>query len=106
MRIMSRMAILLSGCIAMASANAEVTFTYLDFEYLQQAIDTTGFQGTPAPGQTVDVLTDEGDGISVSGSVAVGERFVRLHAWRVLSRVGTDPLHHQHRGKQVTDLLG
>ncbi len=54
---------------------SELSYTFLDFQYLTQDVVVAGVQGTPAPGQTVSVLSDTGDGFSVRGSYGIGERF-------------------------------
>jgi hypothetical protein len=64
-----------SGAATTLAAQAsELSYTYVDF----QAVSTSGEESgekVPVPGQTVRVLTEDGDGVSIGGSVAVGSRF-------------------------------
>ena len=53
---------------------SDLSYTFLDFQAVSQSVEAIGTQ-QPVPGQTVDVVTDEGDGVAVQGSVAIGERF-------------------------------
>ena len=96
MHLTSRVVIPTTLYFVLSSANAEVTYTYLDFEYLRQRTDTSGLQSTPSAGQFVSVKTDEGDGVSVSGSMAMGERFYLSGSFRTaiidVSGVVTNPL--------------
>lgn len=63
------------GALFSAPSHAsELTYTFLDFRYVANEIDAFGEQ-TPVATQTVTVNTEDGDGISVGGSVAIGERF-------------------------------
>lgn len=60
-----------SASLAQAS---ELSYTFFDFRYIANDVDATGSQN-PVPVQTVTGNTEDGDGVAVSGSVAIGERF-------------------------------
>jgi hypothetical protein len=64
----------LGALFAAPSHASELSYTFLDFRYVANDIDAVAEQ-TPVPTQTVTVNTEDGDGISVGGSVAIGERF-------------------------------
>ena len=53
---------------------SELTYTYVDFQAVATSGGQTG-QKVPVPGQTVAAETEDGDGISIGGSVAIGQRF-------------------------------
>ena len=53
---------------------SELTYTYVDFQAVGTSGGQTG-QKVPVPGQTVAAETEDGDGISIGGSVAIGQRF-------------------------------
>jgi hypothetical protein len=53
---------------------SELSYTFLDFESLDQSVDISGSQ-QPVPGQTVAVESDESDGIGIAGSLGLGDRF-------------------------------
>jgi len=56
------------------AAASELSYTFIDFQAITNGLDSAGTQ-SPVPSQTVAITTDEGDGISIGGSIAVGERF-------------------------------
>jgi hypothetical protein len=56
------------------AAASELSYTYLDFHGFDLDVDISGSQ-EPAPGQTVSIESEGGDGIGISGSLGVGERF-------------------------------
>jgi len=65
------------GLVAAAPLNARATdlsYTYLDFESLNNSIEKTAEQ-SPLPGQTVRIETSGGNGIAAAGSYAFGEHF-------------------------------
>ena len=69
--------IAVAGLIALVSpgvAASDLTYTFVDFGALGVA---SGLSGTrsPAAGQTVTVESGEGDGLTVGGSLALGQRF-------------------------------
>jgi hypothetical protein len=51
-----------------------LSYTFLDFRYVANEVEASGAQ-TPVALQTIEATTEDGDGISVGGSVAMGERF-------------------------------
>ena len=61
--------------IAWNSALAsDLSYTVLDFQALSQTAEASGLQ-TPVPTQDVAISTDSGEGIGLSGSLAIGDRF-------------------------------
>ena len=52
----------------------DLSYTYLDFESLDNSIDKTATQ-SPLPGQTVNIHISGGNGIAAAGSYAFGNRF-------------------------------
>jgi hypothetical protein len=56
-----------------ASAS-ELSYTFLDFLYLDQSVDIAGTQ-VPVAGQSVFVDSGVGDGIALAGSLGLGDRF-------------------------------
>ena len=56
------------------AAASDLTYTFIDFQAISNGLDATGTQ-SPVAAQTVDIETDEGDGIAIAGSVAMGEHF-------------------------------
>ena len=67
--------LLLAALLACQQAGAsELSYTFIDFQAISNSLDAAGTQ-TPVPTQTVSVVTDAGDGISIGGSVAIGDRF-------------------------------
>lgn len=76
MTSVSRSLLIMLGAISVTPTLAsELSYTFLDFQYVSHDVVVAGVQSTPAPGQTVSVLSDTGDGFSVRGSYALGERF-------------------------------
>jgi hypothetical protein len=60
---------------AAAGAQAlDLSYTYIDFGSLTVDSSASGTQ-VPTPGQTVAVRGDDGDGLFVGGSLAIGRRF-------------------------------
>jgi hypothetical protein len=53
---------------------SDLSYTFVDFGAVAVDSGATGRQ-SPAPGQTVSVATEEGDGLGVAGSLAVARRF-------------------------------
>jgi hypothetical protein len=64
----------LGGLLATPGQASELSYTFIDFRYVANDIDAGGEQ-VPVPTQTVTASTEDGDGISVGGSLAIGERF-------------------------------
>lgn len=61
---------------AVLSGNAqaqEVRYSYLDLSYKAQDVDRMGSQ-VPVPGQTVDIDSQDGDGVRFRGSLATWKR--------------------------------
>ena len=52
----------------------DLSYTFMDFQVLETSVDASGAL-TPVPGQTVTVNAEDGDGIGIAGSVAIGDRF-------------------------------
>lgn len=65
---------LLAGLSAPAAYGSELSYTFFDFRYVANEIEASGAQ-TPVPVQTVSGTAEDGDGVAVFGSVAIGERF-------------------------------
>ena len=63
------------------AAASELSYTFLDFQSLDQTIGAAGVQ-SPVPLQTVSIVAGDGDGIAVGGSVAAGQRFYIAGAYR------------------------
>jgi hypothetical protein len=63
-----------SAACASPAAGSELSYTFLD---IGAATVETSLDGVrmPAPGQTVSVETGAGDGLTVGGSLAIGQRF-------------------------------
>jgi hypothetical protein len=72
--LLSLVAALVAGSGMLAAQASELSYTYVDFQALSTESDLTGAQ-LPVPGQTVAVRSAEGDGISIGGSMSLGERF-------------------------------
>ncbi len=76
-------------------AASDLSYTVLDFQALQQTTEATGLQ-TPVPLQDVAIATDSGEGIGVSGSLAIGDRFYASGSFQSsvidVSGVVTNPL--------------
>ncbi|HUF74562.1 MAG TPA: FG-GAP-like repeat-containing protein, partial [Gammaproteobacteria bacterium] len=53
---------------------SELSYTFLDFKGYDQTLDVSGSQ-EPAVGQNVSIASDKGDGIGISGSLGMGDRF-------------------------------
>jgi len=53
---------------------SDLSYTFLDFQYIEQTVDASGTQ-RPVPQQTVNVVTSDGEGISVAGSLSIGDHF-------------------------------
>jgi hypothetical protein len=68
--------IALATPVALASPGvaSDLSYTFVDFGALGVASDLSGTR-SPTPGQTVTVESGEGDGLTVGGSLALGERF-------------------------------
>jgi hypothetical protein len=69
---------------------SELSYTFLDFQSLNQTVDAAGVQ-SPVPLQTVSVATGDADGIAVAGSLAAGEKFYIAGSYRssIVDVVGT-----------------
>jgi hypothetical protein len=65
-------AVLLLGTVPATAS--ELSYTYIDFRVLNNSTDAAGVL-TPIPGQDVAVVTGDGDGISVAGSLALPAGF-------------------------------
>ena len=63
-----------SVLFAASAAASELSYTFLDFQVVGHSIDAIGSQ-SPVAGQTVDVSAADGIGISISGSLAIGQHF-------------------------------
>ena len=89
------LAITALGMACQATLASDLSYTYLDFQAIQQTVEATGSQ-QPVFGQTVDILADDGDGVSVQGSLAIGERFYAVGSFATsiidVSGVITNPL--------------
>jgi hypothetical protein len=59
-----------------ASATAsDLSYTFMDFQYMTgKSVEAEGLQ-SPVPGQTVSIRAEDGDGIAVGGSLNIGQRF-------------------------------
>ena len=66
--------VFLLASTAAPSFASELSYTFVDFQVIANTVEAAGTQ-TPVPAQTVAILTDEGDGISIGGSVLIGTRF-------------------------------
>ena len=60
--------------VSTAPLASELSYTFIDFQYITQETDLGGVQ-QPVPSQIVGIQTDDGDGISVSGSVSFRDRY-------------------------------
>jgi len=60
---------------------SDLSYTFVDFGALGVDSSLTG-QQSPAPGQTVSVTTQKGDGLGVAGSLALGKRFYLAGSYR------------------------
>lgn len=70
------------GSLATVNAGAsELSYTFLDFRYVANDVTASGSQ-SPVPSQTVSSETQDGDGVAVGGSVAIGERFYFVGAYQ------------------------
>jgi hypothetical protein len=67
------MAVAVATVPGLAGAS-ELSYTFVDFGALGVDGTATGVQ-SPIPGQVVEVGSGEGDGLTVSGSLAIGQRF-------------------------------
>ena len=68
---------LVACALAFAASRAgagDLSYTFVDFGALGVKSDATG-QQSPAAGQTVTVAAGKGDGLTVAGSLALGQRF-------------------------------
>ncbi|MBN1236947.1 MAG: outer membrane beta-barrel protein [Gammaproteobacteria bacterium] len=65
---------LLGLAFAGSAAASELSYTYVDFRVLNNELDLTGTD-TPVPGQSVALETEDGDGISVAGSLQLPAGF-------------------------------
>lgn len=52
----------------------DLSYTFMDFKVLDTSVEASGLLA-PVPGQTVTVNAEDGDGIGIAGSLAIGERF-------------------------------
>ncbi len=66
--------VFLLASAAAPSFASELSYTFIDFQAISNTVEAAGTQ-SPVPAQTVAVLADEGDGISIAGSVLIGTRF-------------------------------
>jgi hypothetical protein len=69
-KVLAATAALLAG----TAAASDLSYTYIDFGAITLESDARAVQ-SPAPGQTVTIDPADGDGLSVAGSLAVGQRF-------------------------------
>jgi hypothetical protein len=60
--------------LAQSAAASDLSYTFIDFQAISNSTDATGSQ-SPVPTQLVEVNTEDGDGISIGGSIAIGEHF-------------------------------
>jgi hypothetical protein len=65
---------LVAAAPSLTARATDLSYTYLDFESLNNTIDQTA-QQSPFPGQTVNIQISGGNGIAAAGSYAFGERF-------------------------------
>ena len=67
---------LVSTCIFIAAdaSASELGYTFMDFRYLNKTVEAQGLQ-FPVPIQSIEVITDTGDGISIEGSLGIRENF-------------------------------
>ena len=69
-----------TGLVAILSVFAtsvsasDLSYTFMDFEFAQQTVTATGIQN-PVPSQEVSIITGDGDGISIGGSMSLRDRF-------------------------------
>ena len=91
----SAAALLLLALPGAPSLASELSYTFIDFQAITNKLDLAGTQ-TPVPAQTVAILADEGDGISIGGSVSIGQRFFLAGRFQTsivdVSGVITNPL--------------
>ena len=69
-----RMAALVAAALPFAARATDLSYTYLDFESLDNTVEKTA-QQSPFPGQTVQIETSGGKGIGAAGSYLFNERF-------------------------------
>jgi len=65
---------LIAAALPLAAQATDLSYTYLDFQSLDNTVDKTA-QQSPLPGQTVKIQASGGKGIGASGSYAFSERF-------------------------------
>jgi hypothetical protein len=65
---------LVAAVPSLTAQATDLSYTYLDFQSLDNSIDKTA-QQSPLPGQTVNIQISGGNGIAAAGSYAFGNRF-------------------------------
>jgi hypothetical protein len=80
---------------ATPSLASDLSYTFIDFQAISNKTALTGVQ-SPVPAQTVAISSDEGDGISIAGSVSLGTRFFLAGKFQTsivdVSGIVTNPL--------------
>ena len=64
---------LLLAC-ATSSAASDLSYTFMDFQYIDTTVEALGVQ-SPVASQIVSVRTDNGDGVSLAGAVDFADKF-------------------------------
>ena len=65
---------LLSFGLPSVAPASELSYTYLDFQWVGPQIDVTASQ-RPVPSQTVDIVSGNGSGVSIGGALALVQGF-------------------------------
>lgn len=63
-----------SPFLAICASASELSYTFMDFQYGDKTVESSGVQ-FPVPVQSVDIVTDAGEGISIAGSLSIRDRF-------------------------------
>lgn len=75
MGLLRGIGLVLAHLLITAGASAsDLSYTFVNFQYIDKTVDAHGIN-FPVPVQSVEVVTDTGEGISISGSLAIGDRF-------------------------------
>ena len=65
----------LCGGVSASALASDLSYTYLDFQYIQNTLETTGRQTNTALNQSVAVNAADGDGIAIAGAIRIRDRF-------------------------------
>ena len=86
---------LLSLTLPSTAISSELSYTYLDFQWVQPTIDLSASQN-PVPSQSVDIVSNEGSGVSVAGALALPNQFYLVGSFQSsivdVDAVVTNPL--------------